>query len=98
MEVGSAGADFIPEKRMVRWEPQAPPRVQSSGRGCSQSGSGRLMAVDMASYSIASLHGITLTSGAFAASRIALTWNIPGLSAGSKQGMQGSGEKTRQHT
>ena len=51
MEMGDPdeGADFIPEKRMVRWEPQAPPRVQSSGRGCSQSGSGKLMAVDMAS-------------------------------------------------
>ena len=98
MEVGGAGTDFIPEKRMVRWEPQAPPRVQFSGRGCSHSGSGKLMAVDMASYSIASLHGITLTSGAFAASRIALTWNIPRLSAGSKQGMQSSGERTRQHT
>ena len=72
-ELPDEGADFIPEKRMVRWEPQAPPRVQSSGRGSSQLGSGKLMAVDMASYSIASLHGITLTSGAFAASRIALT-------------------------
>ena len=67
------GAHFIPEKRMVLWEPQAPPRVHPSGRGCSQSGSGRLTALDMGSYSMASSHGITFTSLPPAASRIALT-------------------------
>lgn len=63
----------MPEKRMVRWEPQAPPRVHPSGRGCAQSGSGRLTARDSGSYSIASLQGMTLTSLPPAASRIALT-------------------------
>ena len=67
------GTDFIPENRMVRWEPQSPPLVQPSGRGCSQSGSGRLIALDMGSYSMASLHGITFTSCPPAASRMALT-------------------------
>ena len=67
------GTDFIPENRMVRWEPQSPPRVQPSGRGCSQLGSGRLITLDMGSYSVASLHGITFTSCPPAASRMALT-------------------------